>query len=131
MTWDFPTVCDPDVSYQYYFTSGKRVPRTVINVLEFMNFSFTERVGAAEVEFMGTRPKTDGAMTSVPLDRQIRGVAVITKDQSGKPLLGGLTRENDPELMDQIDLSKYRFPKANMVIDGVRQQIYPRPRRED
>ena len=127
MTWDFPTVADMDVSYQYYFDSGTRVPRTVINVLEFVNFCFTEKVGAAKVEFRGTRPKADGTMTAVPLEKQLRGVAIVTKDASGLPILGGLTLQNDPEILRGLDLTRYRIPEASMTIDGVRTQIYPRP----
>ncbi len=127
LTWEFPTVTDKDVSYQYYLGDGGRAPRTVINVLEFVNFCFTEKVGAGKVEFIGTRPKTDGAMTAVPLDKQFRGVAIIEKDTTGLPFLGGITIDNDPDIVEQLDLSKYRFPNASMTIDGVKTQIYPRP----
>lgn len=123
----FPTVADPDVSYSFYIGSGTRVPIVVQNMVQFVNFCFTEFVGAGNVTIFATAPKVDASMHGVPMDAgYMRGVAIIEKDESGKPIFGGCQKKNRPEFFNSLDQETYRLPKATLVLDGKEIPIYPK-----
>lgn len=88
MTMDCPTVDDPELSYVYYLDSGQRVPYVVLNVIQLINFCFTEHVNAGEVRIMATNPETSSAQHGVPQEKFLRGIAIIEKDTTGKTLFG-------------------------------------------
>ncbi len=126
LTMDFPTVDDPDLSYNYYLDSGERVPFVIQNVMHFVNYCFTEHVNAGNVEIKVSRPTTTSSFFGVPYESLLRGVAVITKDTTGKPIFGSQTKIGNPEFMANINRDDFRLGKASIDIDGEYTQIYPK-----
>jgi SAM-dependent methyltransferase len=126
LSWEYPTLDDPDTSFTYYLGSGQRTPYVVHNVVQFVNYCFTEHVGASTVRIQATRPKTSSTMHGVPQSKLLRGVAVITKDTTGKAIWGAQRKEMQPDFMAKIASSNYRLPEASIEIDGELTSIYPR-----
>jgi SAM-dependent methyltransferase len=127
MTMDFPTIDDIDLSYIYYLDSGERVSYTILNVIQFVNYCFTENVNASSVHIMATNPATTTSLAGLPRESLLRGVAIIEKDLSGKPIWGAQSRVANPSFMDTVDPKDFRLPEATIDIDGKNIQLYPCP----
>lgn len=118
------TITDPDVSYTYYLDSGMRVPYVILNLRQFTNFCFTEKVGAQDVEVIGVSPQSTTGMAGVAPSDMLRGVAIIKKDDTGKLLFGGQKPEDNPAFLEGLDLDRYRRPHARIVWDDETFSLY-------
>lgn len=112
------TVVDPDVSYVYYFDSGKRIPEITHNIYELFNFASIQEIGAEKIEFYGYHGKgSSSAYRPVPRHELVQGNLLITKNparMSGKRM-GAFSGQTLNALGNKVDSFR---PEWKAIIDG-------------